>query len=206
MRPKMRSEVKIWLTAWAIVLGIAGGITGIFHLHQLATGPAPANKNFGLLQKTEDGKGYEAMLGSYDGETIFIPQSDERFDVISVTVDRNSDIIAGTGTVVWLRIRSNDGSSLYMDRAEGMLEIPNWAGWRTLEWSENGRQEPVQKLSEDSQRRYAGTQRGGMYLFSRILYPNVSAEKYRLTLYFTENRDGSGQKYTLQLVLSPRGE
>lgn len=212
----MKPDLKARLAAWFIFIGVFGGILGAFRLFQWITGPAAPNKHFGLLQKAENGIGYEAMLGSYDGSAEQIPGSGERFDVISAEVDRNSGITSQPASVVWVRIRSNDGSTLYLDRAEGVLEFLDRGKWRRLEWSENGHQNPLKNVANDSIRRYAGNQpyfgdgeyadEEGVYTFSRITYPNVQANKYRLTLYFRENQDGTGQKYTLQLVLDLRGE
>ncbi len=132
--------------------------------------------------------------------TVTVPEATgSKFDVVSV------DYIEPGG--VYVAIRPNmDGATLYLDLAHGTIEKKSDSGEYT-DITDTDVGSSMILLPEDDPRRFYDTsseprQSGydNLFMFRQRLTFEEGGE-YRLTLFLTQNPDGSGEQYTLRLSL-----
>lgn len=131
--------------------------------------------------------------------TVTVPEAtDSRFDILSAELDASG---------VHIAIRSNTpGAALYLDRARGTIEKKtDGGGYTNITDTDVG--SSMSLLREDDVGRYYDTatvpnEFGYDDLFMlRQPLTLADAGEYRLTLFFTQNPDGTGEQYTLHLNL-----
>lgn len=128
--------------------------------------------------------------------TYVVEGSKEDFDLLSVKL--SSSGVSDPNLFVWVSIRSNCGKSICQDRYNGKLEKQVDGEWIAVGAKGGGPGVDIQPYSRTGG--YQSAEFNGTYAFTRGIFakgPGV----YRLTLYLVENRDGSGARHTLQLVL-----
>ena len=133
--------------------------------------------------------------------TVTVPEAtDSKFDIVS------ADYIDQAG--VYVAIRPNiDGATLYLDRALGTIEKKtDRGGYDDLTYMSTS-DTKLSLLSLDDANRFYDTSSeprkygyDDLFMFRQFLTLEDAGE-YRLTLFFTQNPDGSGEQYTLQLKL-----
>ena len=170
--------------------------------HLLLPFPTHESGTYRLTYKMRENTGsYSTGDTLYSiSHTVTIPEATgSRFDIVSV------DYIDQGG--VYVAIRPNmDDAALYLDRARGTIEKKSdGGGYTDITDSDIG--SSMSLLREDDVSRYYETsaepRRYGYDDLFMLRQPLAleDAGEYRLTLFFAQNPDGSGERYTLRLNL-----